>query len=185
MKSLPLLATALLLSIATGAVAQTPPRAAPPAATTPTPDRTTASFGDWILRCDRRTDVTPPQRFCEVGQTIQRAGDAGPQAQVGLGKIDKSEPLRLTVLLPVSVTFAGNAKLLGDGPLADLVWLRCLPAGCFASAPVPDELLKKFRAMKDAARLEYKDGAGRDVSLSISFRGFNEAMDALQRENSQ
>src|SRR5437899_1793635 len=100
MKSLQLLSTVFLLSVATGVAAQTQPRAAPPpsppVATTPTPDRTTASFGDWILRCDRRTDVTPPQRFCEVGQTIQRAGDAGPQAQVGLGKIEKSEPLRLT-----------------------------------------------------------------------------------------
>jgi invasion protein IalB len=45
----------------------------------PGPDRTTASFGDWTLRCDRRADVTPPQRFCEIGQIIQRAGEAGPR----------------------------------------------------------------------------------------------------------
>lgn len=156
-----------------------------PAAAQPAPDRTTASFGDWVLRCDRRTDVTPPQRFCEVGLTIQRPGDNGPQAQVGLGRIQSSDPVRTTVLLPLNVQFQPPVKMVTEGrETLELAWQRCLPSGCFANAAVPDDLLRKLRAQKDAGRLEYTDGGGREVTLPISFRGFGEAWEAFLRETS-
>src|SRR3990167_3910933 len=99
--------------------ATAPPSTAAPAPV-PAPDRTTASFGDWVLRCDRRTDVTPPQRFCELGQTIQRQGEAGPQAQIALGRILPSDPIRLTLLLPINVAFEKAPKLTGGGVALDL-----------------------------------------------------------------
>ena len=93
-----------------GTVPVPPPAAAP----APAPDRTTASFGDWVLRCDRRADTTPPQRFCELGQTVQRQGDAGPQAQLALGRILPTDPIRITLLLPINVAFEKGPKLIGD-----------------------------------------------------------------------
>lgn len=160
-----------------------PPAAVQPAA--PAPDRTTASFGDWTLRCDRRADMTPPQRFCEIGQIVQRAGDAGPQAQFALGRVAAGEPLRLTVLVPVNVTFAGGAKLVGDSSTTlDLVWLRCIPAGCFANAVVADDLFRKLKILKESGRVEYKDAVGRDISVPVSFRGFPEATEAFLQESS-
>lgn len=43
---------------------------APPPSTTamPQPDRTTASYGDWVLRCHLKGTG---ERSCEVAQTIQ------------------------------------------------------------------------------------------------------------------
>ncbi len=151
------------------------------------PDRTTASFGDWVLRCDRLADATPPRRFCELGQTIQRAGDAGPLAQIAIGRILPTDPLRITVLFPINVTFEPAVKLATDGrdgQTIELAWIRCLPAGCFAGAVVSDEALRKLRAHKEASRLEYRDGSGREVVLGLSFRGFGEAFDAFVRESS-
>jgi invasion protein IalB len=45
--------------------AQAPP---PPIAAMPQPDRTTACYGDWVLRCDLKGNG---ERSCEVAQTIQ------------------------------------------------------------------------------------------------------------------
>jgi invasion protein IalB len=167
------------------AAGQTAPKASGQAA--PAPDRTTASFGDWVLRCDRRSDVTPAQRFCEVGQTIQRPGDSGPQAQVGLGKIQPTDPIRITVLLPINVSLQPAVKIITDGPEAqtiELAWQRCLPTGCFTNAVLSDEVLKKLRVQKDGGRLDYRDGGNREVNLPISFRGFGEAWEAFLRETS-
>jgi invasion protein IalB len=158
-----------------------PPAAAAPA---PAPDRTTASFGDWVLRCDRRADVTPPQRFCELGQTVQRQGEAGPQAQLAVGRILPTDPIRITLLLPINVAFDKGPKLTGDTTSLDLAWVRCLPTGCFANGIVSDDVLRKLRTIKDAGRIEYRDGTGREVALPISFRGFGEALDAFNRESS-
>ena len=139
-----------------------------------------------MLRCDRRTDVTPPQRFCELGQTIQRPGDAGPQAQVALGRLAVGEPIRLTTLFPINISMQPAPKLVGEGKdtqTLEVAWLRCLPTGCFANVAVSEDDLKKLRARTEPARLEYRDGTGRDIALGISFRGFAEAFQAFDKES--
>lgn len=161
------------------------PPAPPPAASLP--DRTTASFGDWVLRCDRRIDVTPAQRLCELGQTIQRAGDAGPQAQIALGRLAPADPIRFTALLPINIALQTVPKVTVDGAERqsfDLTWIRCIANGCFANATMSDDVLRKLRAQKEPGRIEYKDGAGRDVVLPISFGGFSQAFAAFVRESS-
>jgi invasion protein IalB len=189
---LPILGICFAVALTTHALGQaaaprlgTSTTPAQPPSSSAAPDRTTASFGDWVLRCDRRADVTPPQRFCEVGQSVQRQGDAGPQAQLALGRILPADPIRMTLLLPINVAFEKPPKLTGDTASLDLTWVRCLPTGCFANAVVSDDLLRKLRLVKDLGRMEYRDGTGRDVVLSISFRGFSEALDAFVTESAK
>jgi invasion protein IalB len=187
----------LIVWSAAGAVAQTAPKASPPAANSATqapatssavPDRTTASFGDWTLRCERRVDLPPPHRFCEIAQTIQRAGESGAQAQIALGRIAPGEPLRLTAILPVNATFQPAAKVVTDGRdgvVLELGWLRCLPAGCFSNAVVSDDTLRKLRLQAEPGRIEYRDGAGREIAVPLSFKGLNEAFDSYLRETAR
>jgi invasion protein IalB len=86
--------------------------------------------------------------------------------------------------VPVNVTFAGGAKLVGDSTTTlDLAWLRCIPAGCFANAVVGDELFRMLKVLKENGRVEYRDAAGRDISVPVSFRGFPEATEAFLRES--
>ena len=175
-----------LLLFLTGAMAQankpaTPPAPTPLAAASPAPDRTTASFGDWILRCERRGTT-----ICELGQAYQRQGESGPQAQLALGRISPSEPVRFTVLLPINVALQSAPKVTLEGTSGQtlsLAWIRCLATGCFANATVGDEALKKLSQQKDPGRLEYRDGADRETLVPISFRGFTEALEAFQRES--
>ena len=109
-----------LVVLVSSAMAQTAPKpaaAAPPAAATapaggaaPSPSRTTASFGDWTLRCDRQADATPPKRSCELGLTVQHAGDQSVLAQVAVGRPAAGEPLRFTAVLPANISVAHRAQ---------------------------------------------------------------------------
>lgn len=160
---------------------------APPApATTGLPDRTTASFGDWTLRCERRRDGSTPAKLCELSQAVQRAGDSAPLAQVAIGRLSPSEPLRLTLVLPFNVALTAAPKVSSETkdafPVQQTAWQRCVPGGCLASVTMSDDIVKKVKAAGEAARMEYRDAGEREVTVGFSLRGLPEALDALSRE---
>ena len=184
------LATGLIAIAPAFAQNAAPKATTPPASTSlaqaPLPDRTTASFGDWTMRCERRRDSGTPVKLCELSQAIQRAGDAGPLAQLAVGRVAASDPMKLTVVLPLNVALAAAPKVAADtkdGPSMQTTWQRCIPAGCLASATLSDDLLKKLRVAGETGKLDYRDAGDREVSLPFSLRGLPEALDALTRES--
>jgi invasion protein IalB len=181
------LAFSSLLPLA--AIAQTAPAPAPappPApAVSATPERTTASFGDWTLRCERPATPVGAQRICEIAQSIQLQGQQGPIAQLAIGRLQKSDPLKLTIVLPTNVTLTATAKFAAedkDGQLVDGVWQRCIPGGCFVDAPLRDDMLRRLRARTEPGRIEFRDAAGQEIRLPFSTRGIAQALDALAKE---
>ncbi len=186
----------LVLAAATQALAQAPasrpgsapPPAAPsgaaPAAVPTEPSVTTASFGDWTLRC-QRIEGTRAQRVCEVAQVLQAQGQQAPLAQIAIGKLSAGDPLRVTAVMPVSVTFPSSVQIaMGekDAQPLDLPWRRCLPTGCFADAVLTDEAARLWRKAAEAGRIVFRDAAGRDLVLPLSTRGLEPALEALARE---
>lgn len=159
---------------------------APAAQAVPTePSVTTASFGDWTLRCQRVDDNGKTSRICEVAQMMQAQGQQTPIAQVALGRMAAGEPLRITAVMPVSVSFPSSVQItLGDKDAkpVELVWKRCVPAGCFAEAVPGDDLLRQWRKASEAGRIVFKDAAGRDLALPLSARGLDPALEALAKE---
>src|SRR6478609_9726205 len=93
------------------------PAAAPPAAppsipaVSSEPTVTTASFGDWTLRCQRIVDAARAARVCEVAQVLQAQGQQAPLAQVALGRLANGEPVRITAVMPASVSFPGSVGI--------------------------------------------------------------------------
>lgn len=165
----------------------TPPAAAPaPAAPIPAePSSTTASFGDWTLRCQRLADAGKTVRICEVAQVLQAQGQQAPIAQIALGRLANGEPVRVTAVMPVSVSFPSSVQItMGekDAKPVDLPWRRCLPTGCFAEAAPGDDVLKQWRKAGEPGRILFKDAAGRDLALPLSARGLDQALDALAKE---
>jgi invasion protein IalB len=148
------------------------------------PERTTASFGDWVMRCEGTT-ITPAHRVCEVAQAMTVQGQTAPVAQVAIGKQAPNEPKRLTVVLPTNIAFAAKPQVAiakaGSVPI-DLAWQRCVPGGCFASASITDEALATLGAQTEQGRLIFKDAADRDIALPLSFRGLTQALAALAKE---
>ena len=197
-----LAATAMLAASApTIGQAQTAQRpAAPPAQAAPnpapagesSPDRTMAVFADWVVRCETRaaSGTTPAARLCEMAQTTQDQRQQ-PVAVLAIGRTAKGEPLRLVAQVPVNLQVGQPAKLVLDipnrpaeAPLT-VAFRNCMPRGCFAELELRDEaVLRRLRARpaEAAGRLEWKDAAGGDASIPVSFRGFTAPLDALAKE---
>ncbi len=176
----------LMFVLSSGAAwAQTKPAAPAQASVGSEPSLTTASYGDWTLRCDNATLPTGQKRSCEAVQMLQLQGQQAPFAQVAFGRPDGAAPLHLVVALPVNVAFPSAVRMGLDDkdPNAlELAWKRCLPGACFADAVAGNDVLGRWRAATAPARLQFIDGAGRTVAVPVSFRGMPQALDALQKQ---
>ncbi|MDO9412627.1 MAG: invasion associated locus B family protein [Pseudolabrys sp.] len=149
------------------------------------PTSTSASYGDWILRCQRLGAGAEVQRVCEVVQQVRAQDQQNPTAEIAIGRVKKSDPLMLTVVLPVNVTFPNNPNFSSSGKTTDTVdlgWRRCLPGGCFADLVLKDDVLKDWKSQTNVGRLTWKDAAGRDFAVGISSKGLTQAIDALSKE---
>jgi invasion protein IalB len=148
-----------------------------------TPQRTTATYGDWTLRCE--TQAGPPARkLCEIVQTATAQGQPGPIAQIAIGRTSKAEKMRMVFQLPINIWIPAGLHFVHDEKAAGVTaaFTRCLPIGCFADLELTDDLVKKLRAQNGRGRYEFKDGSQRVVPIPISFNGFGQAYDALLKE---
>ena len=181
---------AIALGSAVAASAQTapaPPKPAPsapaPAPVSSEPQSTTATFGDWVLRCNRTTVANQPQRVCEVAQTLEAKGQ-GVVAQIALGRLSGKDPLRLTVVLAPNISFSHGVRIAideKDESPADLTWKRCVPGGCVADGDIRDEILKAWRAQSGGGQIRYAVASGQVVNIAFSFRGLAVALDNLTK----
>ena len=155
---------------APGSVAQTPSLESGPTATT-------ATYGDWVVRCSQSGDT----QVCEVAQTIYMQGQQAPIAVVAIGREKKTAPLRMVLQLPLNVNVATRAKIaLREGEAAiELNFENCIPTGCFAVVQPADDTMKRLRAHTEPGRISYKDASQRDVAFQFSLRGLSLALDAL------
>jgi invasion protein IalB len=177
-----------LLSANVGAQTAAPTPAPTPRASAPVseePAATTASFGDWVMRCQRTGEGDKAVKSCEAAQTIQVQGQTAPIAQIGIGRLSPGEPLRITVILPPNITLPSNVHVVTDekdDPGIDLAWRRCLPGGCIAEVKLEPETIKNWRARSAPGKLSFKDATGRVVAIPFSFRGLAQSLDALAKE---
>jgi invasion protein IalB len=176
----------VLALIPTAAAAQAPKDAAKTAAPVTVgsrPDRTSASFGDWVMRCE--SVGSPAKRVCEAAQVMTLQGQTNPVAQVAIGSTEPKGAKQFTLVIPLNVALAMKPQIALAKPGAapfDLIWQRCTPGGCFASAAVSDNALSAMGAEAEPGRIKFKDAADRDVALPFSFRGLAQALDALAKE---
>ncbi|MCX7312789.1 MAG: invasion associated locus B family protein [Alphaproteobacteria bacterium] len=168
---------------------QTTQAAAPSGSSLPTvdsePGSTTATFGDWVERCQKQAVGGETVRICEIAQSIQVQGQNSPVAEIAIGRLNKSDPLRLTILLPVNVSFPSTPRITVEGPEAgvvELVWKKCLPGGCIADTVLSPDQIKRWRSLTTAGKISSKDGLDREISIGMSFRGLSQALDALAKQ---
>jgi invasion protein IalB len=164
-----------------GAAAQRAAQAQP--APAEAPQRTTASYGDWVVQCE--TDAQPShQKLCEMTQGTQVQGRNLPFSRVAIAHPVKGQPVRLVVQVPVNIALATNVRIQSADADPGIVapFARCVPNGCYADFDIKDETLKKFRTASGAGKVSFADAGGRDVSVPLSFNGFNQAFDALLKE---
>jgi invasion protein IalB len=160
-------------------------QAQPPAQAGDTPQRTTATYDDWVVQCETQTGP-PAQRICDMAQVtqVQAQGRTNPFSRVAIAHPVKGQPVKLVVQVPVNVSFATSVHIQTSDTDPGFVapFARCLPVGCFAEFDIKDELLKKLTAASGAGKLSFTDGGGHDISVPLSFKGFSQAYDALAKE---
>ncbi|WP_454918347.1 invasion associated locus B family protein [Xanthobacter sediminis] len=158
--------------------AATQPAAQPAASDAASPQATTATYGDWVVRC-----VTPePQapRICEAVTGVQAQGQQGLLAQVVIGRVAKDQPARLIVQLPAGVFLPPGATLYLDEKAQsglNTAFSSC-PRGCFADVELKADQLAALKAAKGPGRLEFVDAARKRIAVPISFNGIAAAADA-------
>jgi invasion protein IalB len=175
-------------SVAIPVVAQSPHRPTAQTQTTPapapvpnSPQVTTATYGDWTLRCTVQTDAKT--KSCEISQAIQIQGQAEPFAQFGYAIAAQTKEKRFVVVVPNNVSFTTLATIKAnekDLKATSLTWRRCLPVGCIAEGSLTDTALAQFRAQAEKGVLQFHDGSDRVINVPLSLRGFSQAADALE-----
>jgi invasion protein IalB len=192
-KSVPwLLAGAALFALSIAATAQQPrppASAAPPAAAQPAPSdvpqRTTATYANWVLTCE--TQPGPPQqKACEIVQVVQAQaqGRTAPFSRVTISHPVRGQPVKLVVQVPTNITASTNVHIqtADADPGTTAPFARCAPTGCFADFDLKDDTLKKFRAASGNGKITYADVTGHEVVVPLSFSGFSQAFEALAKE---
>ncbi|WP_377299507.1 invasion associated locus B family protein [Rhizobium sp. SGZ-381] len=179
------------LSLPTTSMAQAPAaktdKPAAPAPVSSEPAVTTATYGNWVLRCLRIEADAKQTKQCEIVQTIQVEGQSQPVAQIALGRLPGEAALHITAVLPVNVSLPGNVHVSGNGKDGtdekgglDLQWRRCAGGACYADGQPADDVLKIWRK-EPQAQLRFIDAAGRTIGLPLSWNGLPQALDALAR----
>jgi invasion protein IalB len=154
-----------------------------PAPVSSVPERTTASFGDWIMRCEAGT--APGKRICEVALILTAQGQTAPIAQVAVGKGPAAEGKPTTVVLPHNVSLTTRPRIVfaktSDAPV-ELSWQRCTPGACFASVTLSSDAAKTLGTQTEAGKIVYKTAAEQEITLPLSFRGLAQSLEALSKE---
>lgn len=175
---------AAVAAVPAGAMAQAPargaapPPAAPAARAVPVPDRTTASYGDWTLRCQQAAGAEG--RSCDVMLTVldQRAQ---PLVQLVMRRGPGPANLVLTAQVGVSATVSEPARLLvGETAISTLPFQRCLVQGCFAEVQQEEAQITGAAGQAEALQLQYRNGEGAPLAFPIPLRGLAAALQALR-----
>jgi len=166
---------------------------APKSVVSAEPAVTTATYGNWVLRCvqtpaqgaaDSKNSVS---QTCEVVQTVQVQGQQQPIAQVALGRLPGESDLILTALLPVNISLPGEVRLSGNGKTGAeekgtvlLAWRRCLSGACMATAQPDATTLALIRSGTEG-QIHFADANGITQSIPLSWVGLDQAITALEK----
>lgn len=146
------------------------------------PSRTSATYEDWVVRCERGEGAGAP-KVCEVAQTLQIGNQQqNLMAQVVLGKLKSDAPLRLVLQLPVGVWLpAGATFTAGDNgkPIA-ASYKFCIRA-CIADTDLSAQDAAALSTASGAASLEFQDRNQAQITLPVSLKGLAQALAARDK----
>lgn len=160
-----------------------PAAAAKPAADADnSPSRTSATYDDWVVRCER-TEATGGAKVCEVAQTLQ-IGNAqqGVTAQVVFGKMKADSPLRLVLQIPVGAWLPAGAQLtIGDNAKPIVTTYKFCIRACIADVDLSAADAAALVKATGAGSLAFQDRNQTPIKLNISLNGLAAALAAREK----
>ncbi|MEP9375777.1 invasion associated locus B family protein [Aquabacter sp. CN5-332] len=155
---------------------------APGAQTDGGPSRTSATYDDWVVRCERG-DGTGGVKVCEVAQTLQIGNQQqNLVAQVVFGKLKSDTPLRLVLQLPVGVWLpAGATFTAGDNGKAIPASFKFCIQACIADTDLSAQDAAALSTASGSASLVFQDRNQAQITLPISLKGLAAALAARDK----
>lgn len=154
---------------------------------------TSTAFGNWSLRCrkeappakDAPKDAPKPARACEISETLEASDHSGPIAKLSIGRPNGGTGALFAVLIvPNNISFPSSVHIRTDDKDIwglQLSWVRCIPGGCFAQAELADATVGYWHGLQTQGEIRFPDSTGTQVALPLSFNGFGQALDALNK----
>lgn len=143
------------------------------------PAITTATYGAWTLRC-----IAPEgaPKTCETLHNIQIQGQAGPIAQVAIGRPEVDGDLHLAIRVPLDVWIpAGVSVAVPETEDAvDLPIVRCMPDSCIADRVFDGDLLDQF-GEAEIGSITFQGPNKQPLTLPFPLEGFRGAFAAMEK----
>ncbi|HLH89998.1 MAG TPA: invasion associated locus B family protein [Xanthobacteraceae bacterium] len=152
---------------------------APGAANAQTPQRTSATYGDWTLSCAVAANGS---KSCGLIHLVKQGNVAA--AQISFGRSSKSGHFTATVQIAANVWLATGLKIAfaDDTPALSAPFEWCLSVRCLAEFDLVEADVKRLRSQKEPARVVYKNALQTDMTLPMTFVGFDDAVNALEKQ---
>lgn len=144
--------------------------------------RTMAIYGDWTVSCVM-TEGQQPEKSCGIVQAQDASGQAGVASQIGIGRDTKNGSLRLSIevgantWIPTGITLTTASATSGIN--AKFKW--CISTRCLADVELSDVDVKTLKANYGSGTVVYTDASQAQVSIPVSFKGFSEALTAIEQ----
>lgn len=190
--------SALLAAALSGALALV----AASAALAQTPDRSNDYYQDWLLNCavQRTGDMAVPPKapeagakpsaakeapkpntVCEMVQTFRNRTNNQVIAIVALGKPEPGAERKFVIQVPVGVWLPDGVSLTTEAKATVAgQYLRCSSTVCIAQADAKKEVIDALKAGA-VTSLEFSDAGRTRAKLTISGKGFGDALAALDK----
>ncbi|RNC96449.1 MAG: hypothetical protein ED558_00700 [Oricola sp.] len=167
-----------------GMMAATAPATAQDAS--PTPSRSSESFGDWSVDCTLA--VTPadddgpqdaPRRVCEAVQVYSSTNNRAEIARLAFGRNPEDGATVVAMRVIADVSF-GSAPELADGDTALLSGriTRCTSGFCFVQFESGEDIAQLLIGAETPA-IRYPVASGQTLAIGVSTDGLTEALATL------
>ncbi len=112
------------------------------------------------------------------------ADKTAPAADKPLAAATDAGTTRLVVLVPVNVTIAPGIDFIADAakPHMNIPLKTCIPAACLGQIELTDAQMQAFRNLPAPGQLTFTDPGGRPVTVAVSFKGLDQALDSLAKQ---
>ena len=136
-------------------------------------------FQDWRVRCAE----DPPNVAaggCFIFQSVVSNETKQPVMQIAIGFLPEGDAPAVVITLPLGIRVAPGVLLqIDENEAVKLPFERCLPEGCKVQFRLDQQNMAAFKAGV-AGKLAFQNGAGRNVTLPFSLKGFTAAIASIQ-----
>jgi invasion protein IalB len=153
------------------------PAPAAPQQGEPSPSSTPAQPG-WIARCTSISRETPPECAMEETAVLAKTGQLVILVNIRVPS-DSRTPIVL-VQLPLGLNLPAGVKLqVDEGKTADMQIQTCENRGCYASMPVPSDLLAALKSGKQL-KVSFQNLAKETMTVPMPLADFSAAYEKIK-----